>query len=463
MTVIYKGKGPPTDPSSWRGIGKKSCVYKMLSSLLVSRLVPYLEHKSVLPDEQYGFRRGRSTIDAVRVLTSKVERTLRRKGQFLYAVFVDFKAAFDSGSRTIALERLAETGIPANIMALLSNILQANMIQLDDGICLRSGLTQTNGFTQGDNLSPLLFTCLIADLPARVKDRHRNVELALFADDLVAFSTSRFHLQQSLHTLDDYVREVGLQINLKKTEAMKFRRGGGLARDDVLKIGGQEIQFVNRFTYLGVTLSLNGRSFSAHVMDRFGRALAASHNIKNPASLSIETALKLFHMKVSPTASYGIGFCWEKLTAPDFALLDRIKPAFLKRVLGLHRSTLNRIVYLLVGTPLYVEDLARQLGLRETEAYKVFLQSYETKLAAVDHGLYYTIGMTSEAWRGANQPNRHLVARMAAHGFHSKLCKKRNCTEPDEGCVCRRCKLACPRYHAAQCTMVDSIASLARN
>lgn len=217
---------------------------------------------------------------------------------------------------------------------------------------------------------------------------------------------------------------------------------------------------MNKFTYLGVTLSLNGKSFSAHVMSRFRKALAASHGIRSPVGLSIGTALKLFHMKVSPTASYGIGLCWERLTAPDFALLDRIKPAFLKRVLGLHRSTLNRIVYLLVGTPLYVEDLVRQFALRETEAYKAFLRSYEVKLASVDHGLYHTIGMTTDAWRGANQPNRHLVARMAAHGFHSKLCTKENCNEPDDECVCRRCKLNCPRYHAAQCTKVDSIADL---
>ena len=78
-----------------------------------------------------------------------------------------------------------------------------------------------------------------------------------FDGDIVLYGTSRFHVQRALHTLDDYVRNLGLQINLKKTKAMKFRKGGKLARDDTSEIGEHELKFVNRFTYL----ELNARLF----------------------------------------------------------------------------------------------------------------------------------------------------------------------------------------------------------
>ena len=197
------------------------------------------------------------------------------------------------------------------------------------------------------------------------------------------------------------------------------------------------------------------------MLERFRKALAATHSIKNPARLSIATALELFHMVISPAASYGIAVCWEKLTVSDIALLDRIKPTFLKRVLGLHRSALNRFVYLLVDTPLYVEELTKQFGLRETEAYTKFLRIYEEKLASVDGGLFDTIGMNSSDWKGANQKSRHLIARLAAHGFHERLCTKPRCYEPDRDCICRRCGQTCPRYHASHCTFVKSLARLA--
>lgn len=267
---------------------------------------------------------------------------------------------------------------------------------------------------------------------------------------------------RALHALNKYVAELGLQINVKKTEAMKFRRGGRLAEADRLTIGTQRLQFVNSFTYLGVTLSLNGKSFTSHVRNRLRKALAAASSIKDPSKLSIETALRLFELKVSPTATYGVQLFWEKLSAKDFSLLDRIKPTFLKRVLGLRRSAQNRVVYLLVGTPLFVEDLVRRYGLRETGPFKEFIRRYEDKLASIDHGLFYTVGMNSNEWKGSNQRNRHIVARLADHGFHAELCTKKTYHEPDENCRCQRCGEANPKYHASQCKLVVSLASLAK-
>lgn len=268
-----------------------------------------------------------------------------------------------------------------------------------------------------------------------------------FADDLAIYSTSRFCLQQALHSLDAYVRQAGLQINRKKTEAMEFRRGGRLTHNDVLRTAGQELDFVSRFFYLEVTLRQNGRYVSAHVLDRFKKALVATLSTSEPSKPSIETALVLFRItNIPPPEPCGLQLIWERTPPSDLALLDRTKPTFLKTVLSLHGSVLNRIVYILVRAPLYVEDLIRKFALRETDAYREFRRNYETKLASVDHGLFYTIDMSSTEWRGPNQGNRNLVARLATHGFHFRLCKKERCRKPGETCVSRRCGLACPRY-----------------
>jgi hypothetical protein len=44
--------------------------------------------------------------------------------------------------------------------------------------------------------------------------------------------------------------------------------------------------------------------------------------------LSIETAIKLFDLKVSPTASYAIEVIWPFLTLRDFANLERVKTRY---------------------------------------------------------------------------------------------------------------------------------------
>lgn len=194
MALIPKGKGPLTEPTSWRGIAKKSCAYKLLGSLLAGRLTSFVEHKKALPEEQHGFRAQRSTMTACRILLADVEETLARNRQCIYSVFVDFRAAFDSGSRTLVLHKLAEIGVPEVLLLIMRDILQANQIILDDGVAEHPSIAQTTGFAHGDNLSPLLFALLIADLPARIKNRHKSVKIIMYADDLVLYSNSRHHL-----------------------------------------------------------------------------------------------------------------------------------------------------------------------------------------------------------------------------------------------------------------------------
>ena len=48
---------------------------------------------------------------------------------------------------------------------------------------------------------------------------------------------------------------------------------------------------------------------------------------------------------------------------------------------------------------------------------------------------------------------RHLVTRMAVHGFHHKICLRltKSFHEPGPDCVCELCDMPCARYHALEC------------
>ena len=54
-------KGDKTDCNNYRGISLLPTTYKILSNILLSRLIPYT--KEIIGDHQCGFRRNRSTID----------------------------------------------------------------------------------------------------------------------------------------------------------------------------------------------------------------------------------------------------------------------------------------------------------------------------------------------------------------------------------------------------------------
>ena len=121
---------------------------------------------------------------------------------------------------------------------------------------------------------------------------------------------------------------------------MKFRNKGRgrYALNEKIVLEGVNVDFVPEFCYLGVMFQVSGLSFGRHVEKRARAALMVTYSIKNLHKLSIETAVKLFDLKVSPTASYGIEVIWPYLTINDFETLERVKTRYLKKVLGIQNS-----------------------------------------------------------------------------------------------------------------------------
>ena len=79
MVPIYK-KGDKTDCNNYRGISLLPPTYKILSNILLSRLIPYAEE--VTEDHQCGFRRNRSTTDhtifCIRQILEKNGNTMKQ-------------------------------------------------------------------------------------------------------------------------------------------------------------------------------------------------------------------------------------------------------------------------------------------------------------------------------------------------------------------------------------------------
>jgi len=243
---------------------------------------------------------------------------------------------------------------------------------------------------------------------------------------------------------------------------MKFRRGGRLARSDVLSIEGRSIEFVPKFQYLGLWITTRGNSYSFHIADRVSKALAAAWNIKKPHRLSLRIALRVFDMKLAPMASYGVEIIWGHLSSQQLIQLDRVKPSFLKRVLSLHRSAPNRLVYLLCDTPTFIDELKRRFCLPDTPGYLDFLRHQEIKFAEVNPDFYQPVAMSSEGWKSTGSTTRHLTTRFSIHGFHHKVCINNACFDPSPSCRCSYCNLPCPIYHAGECSKSPSLTQLAQ-
>ena len=91
--TIPKPKKPVEDPKSYRPISLVCVPCKILERLIHARVGLVVD--PLLPREQAGFRRGRSTVDQTVLLTQNIENSFGAKKK-AGAVFVNLIAAYDT-------------------------------------------------------------------------------------------------------------------------------------------------------------------------------------------------------------------------------------------------------------------------------------------------------------------------------------------------------------------------------
>ena len=70
-------KGSLSDTNNYRGITLVSCFGKIFSSILNERLQNWAKQNSANTDAQFGFKSKYSTVDAIFILNSLIERHLK--------------------------------------------------------------------------------------------------------------------------------------------------------------------------------------------------------------------------------------------------------------------------------------------------------------------------------------------------------------------------------------------------
>ncbi|XP_072750509.1 uncharacterized protein [Anoplolepis gracilipes] len=97
LVLLHKGGKKEGDPSSYRPICLLDEVGKIYERILVRRMVQHLARNEVpsLHEEQYGFREGRSTVDAVLRVKALTESAVER-GRVALAVALDVSNAFNT-------------------------------------------------------------------------------------------------------------------------------------------------------------------------------------------------------------------------------------------------------------------------------------------------------------------------------------------------------------------------------
>ena len=117
----------------------------------------------------------------------------------------------------------------------------------------------TNAFQNGDNGIPMSYgfdgKLFNLRLQAKSKVQTEVLDEFLFADDMAKGAPTEEKMQKGVDQVSDSCDNYNLTISIKKTEVVYQLAPGKPYKEPTITVKGQQLQVVDKFTYLGSTLS----------------------------------------------------------------------------------------------------------------------------------------------------------------------------------------------------------------
>lgn len=252
---VYKGKCK-SEIINYRPISLLSVISKILEKIVHDRLIKFFEKWKVLYEGQYGYRKGRSTTDAILDFTGNVIENLN-KGNYTIGIFLDMSKAFDSINHKTLLRKLEYYGIRGSALEWFKSYFKQRQIVVNYKNKTSDLYQMPYGTPQGSVLGPLLYLIFANDLVKCL----RFSNCVTFADDTTVFLSGnnlKFlyrKANEDLRHLSAWFNSNSLTLNAEKSKYILFRtKNKTLNNVSELKISDSEIKRVKHTQFLGVII-----------------------------------------------------------------------------------------------------------------------------------------------------------------------------------------------------------------
>ena len=196
-------------PGEFRTLGIPTIYDRVCQQALLNRLEPIFE--PVFDEANFGYRRGRSTKDAMRKVWKEIQ------GGREWIVDADLKDFFGSVEHEKLLTLVAQRIADGRVLRLIEAMLKA-------GSYGKGRLFPTErGTPQGGVVSPLLSNILLT--PFDQEMRRKGYQLTRYADDWVVTCESAAEARAAVAAALRILNELGVQLHPQKTRIVHVRQG----------------------------------------------------------------------------------------------------------------------------------------------------------------------------------------------------------------------------------------------
>ena len=265
VVTIFK-KGDTSNISNYRPISLLNSTYKIFTAILVERLADKLDKH--LQKTQYGFRKNKSTANAIFLIRRLIDTAERSNKQPIHMLLLDWEKAFDKLTHKALFIALEKMNVDTKITNLIKMIYKDPEFMVETNGVKSEWRKQKAGIRQGCPLSPYLFliamTTIFDDIknhenPNRKLKRRRpkgaEFDEILYADDTILASEDIRILQKYLHEIEIESCKYGLRLNKDKCEQISVNNN---KKEKVKFTNGTDVNTLNEVKYLGCMINDKG-------------------------------------------------------------------------------------------------------------------------------------------------------------------------------------------------------------
>nr|CAI5821683.1 unnamed protein product [Callosobruchus analis] len=232
VTPLHK-KGDTKCPGNYRPITIVPVLSKALEILLKGVVTDYFERKGLMTNDQYGFRKNKSTLCALLRIIDDITEGIDEEHSRL-ATMCDIGKAFDCVPHESLISKLEYYGFRGNELSLFISYLANRTQYVQCGNESSPLLPINHGVPQGSILGPILFIIYINDLPTAV-----DGTCVLFADDTTILTDNA--VDDPCSSAKQWFTANGLMLNAEKTQSILFSSNKKIDKSVPVKLLGVQL------------------------------------------------------------------------------------------------------------------------------------------------------------------------------------------------------------------------------
>ena len=196
-------------------------------------------------------------------------------------------------------EILCQRDVPKYLIRFLQNWYIFQLLYVKWGNTLSEAFGMQNGIRQGSCASPKLFSVYVDKLNLMLKNSRVGCHIAdtcvnhfSYADDMVIVTPDAKSMNHLLNICNSFASEHFITYSITKTEAMVIKpRNLSDFSPPMLYLGGQSINYVEKFKYLGHIITIDDLDIEKEVKNLYIRGNTI---VRKFGFLSNEVKLMLF-------------------------------------------------------------------------------------------------------------------------------------------------------------------------